>query len=137
MQWQSAMAASQKDLAAIALAREVSHVPWCEPYELMISGMPYAKSMQHLVAQLWYSLVDRYKSWTSSELIEARSRASKLCDHYNDQTKDAFEDNDRERKGILGNLLAQSDETTNIERPFSVLYGCNTRVGKNFFGNVK
>jgi maltose O-acetyltransferase len=41
------------------------------------------------------------------------------------------------RTSILKDLLAESHETTNIEPPFSVLYGCNTRIGKNFYGNVK
>lgn len=36
------MAAQQKDEEQIALARKLNHVPWCEEYERMISGMLYA-----------------------------------------------------------------------------------------------
>jgi len=35
------MAAKQKNEEQIALARRLNHVPWCEEYEQMISGMLY------------------------------------------------------------------------------------------------
>jgi len=35
------MAAKQKDEEQIALAKKLKHVPWCEEYEEMISGMLY------------------------------------------------------------------------------------------------
>jgi hypothetical protein len=35
------MAAKEKDQVELAKARELSHIPWCEEYEKMISGMLY------------------------------------------------------------------------------------------------
>lgn len=35
------MAATEKDQAVIAAAKELQHVPWSEEYEKMISGMLY------------------------------------------------------------------------------------------------
>lgn len=33
------MAATQKDAAAIECAKQMDHIPWCDDYEKMISGM--------------------------------------------------------------------------------------------------
>jgi hypothetical protein len=38
------MAAKEKDQVELAKARELSHIPWCEEYEKMISGMLYEQS---------------------------------------------------------------------------------------------
>lgn len=35
------MASTTKDDKAIALAKELKNIPWCEDYEKMISGMLY------------------------------------------------------------------------------------------------
>ena len=35
------MAAATKNEANLLMAREASNVPWCEPFERMISGMAY------------------------------------------------------------------------------------------------
>jgi len=37
------MAAKQKNEEQIVLARKLNHVPWCEEYEKMISGMLYVR----------------------------------------------------------------------------------------------
>lgn len=37
------MAKTEKDEVQLAAARQLSHVPWCEQYERMISGMLYVK----------------------------------------------------------------------------------------------
>jgi hypothetical protein len=38
------MAAATKNTQEIEKARNLSHVPWCEEYEKMISGMLYVPS---------------------------------------------------------------------------------------------
>lgn len=35
------MAATQKNITEIEKAKALNHVPWCEEYEKMISGMLY------------------------------------------------------------------------------------------------
>lgn len=40
------------------------------------------------------------------------------------------------RVKILKSLLGVVQGIPDIETPFSVLYGCNTSVGRNFYGNV-
>lgn len=42
------MARSEKDGGQIQLARKLQHVPWCEQYERMISGMLYVAYLQIL-----------------------------------------------------------------------------------------
>jgi hypothetical protein len=64
----------------------------------------------------------------------------RLCKDYN--KTDPFEDGvDRAdvlltRVKILKSLLGGLQGTPNIETPLSVSYGCNTSIGRNFFGNV-
>ena len=38
---QSAMAATEKNQDLIQIAKGLEHIPWCEDYEKMISGMLY------------------------------------------------------------------------------------------------
>lgn len=40
------------------------------------------------------------------------------------------------RVKILKSLLGDFQGTADIDTPFSVLYGCNTFLGRNFYGNV-
>lgn len=40
------------------------------------------------------------------------------------------------RLNILKSLLGDVQETADIDTPFHVLYGCNTFLGKKFYGNV-
>ena len=82
----------------------------------------------------------RYTSWDSPELEMGRLGAMRLLKRYN-QT-DPFEegvdraDIYRVRAEILESLLGDIRDTPTIETPFTVLYGCNTSIGSNFFGNT-
>lgn len=82
----------------------------------------------------------RYRPWESAELERGRLGAIRLCKKYNQI--DPFEDGiDRAdihhaREEILTSLLGEVRGTLNIVTPFSVLYGCNTSIGKDFFGNA-
>lgn len=82
----------------------------------------------------------RFRSWESVELEKGRLRAMRLCKEYNKM--DPFEDGvDRAdvlltRANLLKSLIGDIHGTPNIESPFSILYGCNTSIGRNFYGNV-
>lgn len=39
------MASKEKNTQEIETAKKLNHVPWCEEYEKMISGMLYVKSL--------------------------------------------------------------------------------------------
>jgi hypothetical protein len=81
-----------------------------------------------------------FRSWESAELEKGRLEAMRLCKEYN--KTDPFEDGVERvdvlltRTNILKSLLGDMQGTPNIETPFSVLYGCNTSIGRSFFGNV-
>ncbi|KAJ4371529.1 hypothetical protein N0V83_004748 [Neocucurbitaria cava] len=113
--------ATEPNPTAVEKAKGTNGVPWCDEYKKMISSM-------------------LYRSWTSKELETKRLEASKICQQFNDL--DDFADGvDREEavnKGgnLLKSLLGECVGSPTIERPFSVLYGCNTFIEDNFFGNV-
>lgn len=64
----------------------------------------------------------------------------RLYKEYN--KSDPFEDgvNQAEvaltRVSILKSLLGDVQGILEIESPFAILYGCNTSIGRNFYGNV-
>lgn len=135
------MAATEKNVEAIKQARTVKDVPWCEEYEAMISGMTCAS-----IAFMFISVVEetnhrsRYRSWESAQLEKGRSRALSLCNEYNQiqPSKDGVDNEDalHKRNSVLQSLLGGVQGTATIEPPFSVLYGCNTFIGRNFYGNT-
>ncbi|OSS44101.1 hypothetical protein B5807_11235 [Epicoccum nigrum] len=113
--------ATECNATAIEKAKGTNRAPWCDEYKKMISSM-------------------LYRSWISKELETKRLEASKICQQINDLN--VFADGvDREevvnKKGnLLNSLLGECVGSPTIESPFSVLYGCNTFIGDNFFGNV-
>lgn len=134
------MAASEKNTKAIERALTLRNVPWCEAYELMISGMAYVPLPIVWSPHMTAYGTTRYTSWDSPELEMGRLGAMRLLKRYN-QT-DPFEegvdraDVYRVRAEILESLLGDIRDTPTIETPFTVLYGCNTSIGSNFFGNT-
>ncbi|CAI6330875.1 unnamed protein product [Periconia digitata] len=121
--YQSSTYTNSKNMSEIERARSKEHVPWCEEYEMMISGM-------------------MYRSWLSAELAAGRSRSERICNEYNDllqsnNPKSGDSGNlSKKRSELLMSLLGVKAESATIERPFSVLYGCNTDIGNNLFANV-
>ncbi|TKX21363.1 maltose acetyltransferase [Elsinoe australis] len=112
------MAATHKNPDELGKARELNHIPWCEEYEKMISGM-------------------LYDSFTS-ELNAARFKARKWCHNYNTTFPDVsnFEDLAQARGAMLKEILGSiADEEAFIEPPFVVDYGCNLKLGKRFYAN--
>ncbi|TGJ83966.1 hypothetical protein E0Z10_g4821 [Xylaria hypoxylon] len=111
------MASTQKDPAAIETAKSLANVPWSEEYEKMISGMLYDAQIPDLVAA-------RFK---------ARRFMSKYNTHFPDDATPESLVRDREEmlKGILGGLGTNAF----IEPPVNIDYGCNIKIGDNFYSN--
>jgi len=114
---------TDKDPQQLELARKLKHVPWCEEYEKMISGMLYDSFVP--------------------TLSNARYRARVWCHRYNNEFPkfDSGCEGDfpalakfryQELKKFLGHI--EGDQVY-IEPPFIVDYGCNISVGKRFYAN--
>ncbi|KAL1976719.1 hypothetical protein VTN31DRAFT_3001 [Thermomyces dupontii] len=112
---------TSKDDTQIALARQLKHVPWCEEYEKMISGMLYDAFVPELKA--------------------ARYRARALCHRYNTtfpavETAQDLDAVQRQRLEWLRELLGEiKGDDVFIEPPFNVDYGANIRLGERFYAN--
>lgn len=134
------MAATQKNTQEIEKAKAFNHVPWCEEYEKMISGMLYVSL--NLTTSTQYSYVPSYTSF-SPELERARYKARAFAHKFNTWFPDATTDPNEgfsvlasERlkllQGIIGHL---GDDEIFIEPPFNIDYGCNISLGKRFYSN--
>lgn len=118
------MAATTKNVQELEKARKLNHVPWCDEYEKMISGMLY--------------------NAFSPELNGARYRARAFAHKYNTEfptspstnSSTAFDYLTNSRleklKTIIGHI---ADNETIIEPPFNIDYGCNISLGKRFYSN--
>ncbi|EGY16508.1 galactoside O-acetyltransferase [Verticillium dahliae VdLs.17] len=111
------MAATQKDAAAIECAKQMDHIPWCDDYEKMISGM------------LYNSL--------APELITGRFRARRFMHKYNNHfPEDATPDTlVKEREDIIRQMFGKVGKEPYMEPPLNVDYGCNITIGDNFYSN--
>ncbi|KAL2151674.1 hypothetical protein VTH82DRAFT_6772 [Thermothelomyces myriococcoides] len=113
------MAATEKSPEELAKAATLAHVPGGDEYEKMISGMLYDP--------------------LEKALATARFQARKWCHQYNnyfpdDPTAD-FESLTAERQNMLRGFLGHVGDGAFIEPPFRVDYGCNIRLGRNFYAN--
>ncbi|KAF4550053.1 Acetyltransferase-like protein 2 [Elsinoe fawcettii] len=112
------MAATSKDQEQIQKAKALNHIPWCDEYEKMVSGMLYDSFVP--------------------ELNAARFKARQWCHRYNTTFPpvSSFEEllpaRGAELKKILGFI---ADDEAFIEPPFTVDYGCNISLGKRFYAN--
>ncbi|RMZ72190.1 galactoside O-acetyltransferase [Pyrenophora seminiperda CCB06] len=117
------MAAQEKNTQEMEKAKKLNHVPWCEEYEKMISGM------------LYNSL--------SPELSRARYQARAFAHKYNTWFPDTTTDPDKgfdilaaERFRLLKQIIGHiADDEVFIEPPFNIDYGCNISLGKRFYSN--
>ncbi|KAM5349238.1 hypothetical protein ACJ41O_005745 [Fusarium nematophilum] len=113
------MASAVKSLNEIQKAGCLANVPWCEEYEKMISGMAYDTMVPELEA--------------------ARFKARRLAVEYNrfwPTQSSCFKELLQERLVLLKDLLGHvADDEICIEPPFSIDYGCNTKIGSNFYSN--
>lgn len=134
------MAATEKNTQEIEKAKALNHVPWCEEYEKMISGMLY-KQVRSCPRK--HRLTVHSYAAPSPELARARYRARAFAHKFNTWFPDASTDPDSgfdllasERlkllQGIIGYL---GDGEIFIEPPFNIDYGCNISLGKRFYAN--
>ncbi|WQF90128.1 Putative trimeric LpxA-like superfamily, maltose/galactoside acetyltransferase [Colletotrichum destructivum] len=107
-----------KDENAIAHARTLERVPWCDDYEKMVSGMLY--------------------SCMAPELLASRNRARRLAQRFNTYVPDESASADEvasTRVGMIKELFGKIGEDVYIEPSLQVDYGCNITVGDRFYAN--
>ncbi|KAK6218655.1 galactoside O-acetyltransferase [Colletotrichum tabaci] len=107
-----------KDENAIAHARTLERVPWCDDYEKMVSGMLY--------------------SCMAPELVASRNRARRLAQRFNTYVPDEDASADEvasTRVGMIKELFGKIGEDVYIEPSLQVDYGCNITVGDRFYAN--
>ncbi|KAK2002787.1 hypothetical protein LX36DRAFT_212906 [Colletotrichum falcatum] len=109
---------TEKDENAIAHARTLDRVPWCEDYEKMVSGMLY--------------------SCMAPELVESRNRARRIAQRFNTHVPEetaSADDVANTRLGIIKELFGKVGDDVYIEPSLQVDYGCNITVGDRFYAN--
>ncbi|KAF2972784.1 hypothetical protein GQX73_g820 [Xylaria multiplex] len=111
------MASTQKDTTAIEAAKSLAHVPWSDSYEKMISGMLYDAQ--------------------TPELVSARFNARRFMQKYNtyfpdDATPESLV---KDREEMLKRTLGALGTGAFIEPPINIDYGCNIKIGDNFYSN--
>ncbi|KAL4919084.1 maltose acetyltransferase-domain-containing protein [Aspergillus aurantiobrunneus] len=112
-------AATEKRPEIIEIARGLNHVPMCEDYERMVSGMLYNPLLP--------------------KLAEARHRCRGVATDYNQlDTKTVPYDQIGDRRlELLRNVVGNAGEGTFVEPPIWPDYGCNIAIGKECFINFK
>lgn len=111
------MAKLEKDQEIIEIARTLRGTPWCDEYENMISGMLYNP--------------------LHPTLLEGRHQARCLAHKFNtvDPNSGTYQEVEKARASLLGQILGQVGPGTFIEPPFMPDYGCNVIFGQNCFAN--
>lgn len=146
------MAATEKDHKVIQIARGLEHVPWCDDYERMISGMLYVTILLshrlpphgtfHLPLDADIAFHNRYQSFVP-ELENSRWRARKWCHLYNtelpglDDPHSTMQEAGKARLEMLKQILGKVGDDAFIEPPFYLDYGCNVLLGDRFYAGVK
>ncbi|KAL1796437.1 hypothetical protein ACET3X_004977 [Alternaria dauci] len=118
------MAAQEKNTQEIEKARKLNHVPWCEEYEKMISGMLYNAFSPTLNAARFKAraFANRYNTW--------------FPDPETTDSEKGFDILAAERLRMLRTIIGHvADDEIFIEPPFNIDYGCNISLGKRFYSN--
>ncbi|KAB2107249.1 hypothetical protein AG0111_0g4464 [Alternaria gaisen] len=118
------MASKEKNTQEIETAKKLKHVPWCEEYEKMISGMLY----------------NAFSPTLNAARFKARAFANKYNTWFPDpETTDSEKGFDilaAERLRMLKTVIGHvADDDIFIEPPFNIDYGCNISLGKRFYSN--
>lgn len=130
------MAATQKRPEIIDLARGLNHVPMCEDYERMISGMLYSTPSSLIIPSI---LTETRYNPLLPKLAEARHRCRGVATDFNqlDAKTVSYEEIADRRMELLRNVVGRVGEGTFMEPPFWPDYGCNIAIGKECFINFK
>ena len=111
---------TEKNQEAIAFARQMTSVPWCDDYEKMISGMLY--------------------SCLAPELEEGRFRARKLAAKFNTYVPPEHAtllSAGAARTEMLKEIFGRIGDNSYMEPGLQVDYGCNISIGDRFYANFK
>ncbi|KAI8938039.1 hypothetical protein NX059_005711 [Plenodomus lindquistii] len=124
------MAATTKNKLELEKARKLNHVPWCEEYEKMISGMLYNAFSPDLNGARYRARAFAHTYNTTFPTLPSATSASPpdysaAFDHVSSTRLAAL-------KTIIGHI---ADSETIIEPPFNIDYGCNISLGKRFYAN--
>ncbi|KAF4918335.1 Sophorolipid acetyltransferase [Colletotrichum viniferum] len=109
---------TEKNEQAVAYAKSLTHVPWCDDYEKMISGMLY--------------------SCMAPQLVHARNRARRMAQKFNtyvpeeEATAEQVAD---KRVAMIKELFGKVGEDIYLEPSLQVDYGCNITIGDRFYAN--
>ncbi|KAF4812274.1 Sophorolipid acetyltransferase [Colletotrichum siamense] len=109
---------TEKNAKAVAYAKSLTHVPWCDDYEKMISGMLY--------------------SCMAPELVHARNRARRMAQKFNTYVPDeeaTAEQVADKRVAMIKELFGKVGEDIYLEPSLQVDYGCNITIGDRFYAN--
>ncbi|KAJ0267603.1 hypothetical protein COL940_014215 [Colletotrichum noveboracense] len=109
---------TEKNEKAVAYAKFLTHVPWCDDYEKMISGMLY--------------------SCMAPELVHARNRARRMAQKFNTYVPDeeaTAEQVADKRVAMIKELFGKVGEDIYLEPSLQVDYGCNITIGDRFYAN--
>ncbi|KAK7419468.1 hypothetical protein QQZ08_010838 [Neonectria magnoliae] len=116
------MATSRKSPAELDKSVSLAHVPRCDDYEKMISGMLYNSFVPEL---------DRPR-------FKARAWAHKYSHYYPNDPEATPAGLAKDRLEMLRERLGHiADEEIYIEPPFNIDYGCNISIGKRFYSNFQ
>lgn len=116
------MATSEKSPVELEKSTALAHVPRCEEYEKMISGMLYNSFVPEL----------------DSARFKARAWAHKYNHYFPDDPEATPETLGKARLEMLRQRLGRiADDECYIEPPFNIDYGCNISIGKRFYSNFQ
>ncbi|KAF1973032.1 trimeric LpxA-like protein [Bimuria novae-zelandiae CBS 107.79] len=137
------MAATQKSTTEIEKAKKLNHVPWCDEFEKMISGMLYlVLSLLSLSTSSFSHKLTRRPSYDSMNpaLAAARFKARAWAHEYNtyfpaSTSNPNFESLAAERLERLRDILGHVGDDVFLEPPFRIDYGCNINLGNRVYAN--
>ncbi|KAL6712477.1 hypothetical protein ACN47E_000354 [Coniothyrium glycines] len=117
------MAAQEKNMQELDKAKKLSHVPWCEEYEKMISGMLYNAFCPELNAARYKAraFAHKFNTWFPGPATDSSTGFDTLASERLKMLKE-----------IIGHI---EDDDIFIEPPFNIDYGCNISLGKRFYAN--
>ncbi|PMB65424.1 Maltose O-acetyltransferase [Beauveria bassiana] len=128
------MAATERNQAALELAKTLEHIPWCDDYEKMISGVLYDAQAPELVQGRFRARRLMHKYVTPAP---SRQKTSLNTFRYNTTFPDdaTVESLEKDRTKALGDIFGKIGKGAYIEPPLNVDYGCNIVIGDNFYSN--